>query len=237
MGEEKRFAAVVLSAGVGKRMGSEVPKQYLPINKKPVIYYSLKAFEESPVSEIILVTGKDDVTYCRTEIVEKYQLRKVTAIVPGGAERYDSVYEGLKAVGQADYVLIHDGARPMLTSDILDRCMEAVQKEDACVAGMPVKDTIKRVDENEYTEETPDRRFLWQVQTPQTFSYPLILEAYEKLQQQLKEAPEQLPTITDDAMVAEYFLHKKVKLVRGSYENIKITTQEDLLCAELFLKK
>jgi 2-C-methyl-D-erythritol 4-phosphate cytidylyltransferase len=125
----------------------------------------------------------------------------------------------------------------MLTSDILDRCMEAVQKEDACVAGMPVKDTIKRVDENEYTEETPDRRFLWQVQTPQTFSYPLILEAYEKLQQQLKEAPEQLPTITDDAMVAEYFLHKKVKLVRGSYENIKITTQEDLLCAELFLKK
>jgi 2-C-methyl-D-erythritol 4-phosphate cytidylyltransferase len=237
MGEEKRFAAVVLSAGVGKRMGSEVPKQYLLINKKPVIYYSLKAFEESPVSEIILVTGKDDVDYCCTEIVEKYQLRKVTAIVPGGAERYDSVYEGLKAVRQADYVLIHDGARPMVTSDIIARCMEAVQKEDACVAGMPVKDTIKRVDENEYTEETPDRRFLWQMQTPQTFSYPLILEAYEKLQQQLKEAPEQLPTITDDAMVAEYFLHKKVKLVRGSYENIKITTQEDLLCAELFLKK
>jgi 2-C-methyl-D-erythritol 4-phosphate cytidylyltransferase len=237
MGEEKRFAAVVLSAGVGKRMGSEVPKQYLPINKKPVIYYSLKAFEDSPVSEIVLVTGKDDVDYCRTEIVEKYQLQKVTAIVPGGAERYDSVYEGLKAVGQADYVLIHDGARPMVTLDIIGRCMEAVQKEDACVAGMPVKDTIKRVDANEYTEETPDRRFLWQVQTPQTFSYPLILEAYEKLQQQLKEAPEQLPTITDDAMVAEYFLHKKVKLVRGSYENIKITTQEDLLCAELFLKK
>jgi 2-C-methyl-D-erythritol 4-phosphate cytidylyltransferase len=237
MGEEKRFAAVVLSAGVGKRMGSEVPKQYLPINKKPVIYYSLKAFEDSPVSEIILVTGKDDVTYCRTEIVEKYQLRKVTAIVPGGAERYDSVYEGLKAIREADYVLIHDGARPMVTSDIIARCMEAVQKEDACVAGMPVKDTIKRVDVNEYTEETPDRRFLWQVQTPQTFSYPLILEAYEKLQQLLQEAPEQLPTITDDAMVAEYFLHKKVKLVRGSYENIKITTQEDLLCAELFLKK
>jgi 2-C-methyl-D-erythritol 4-phosphate cytidylyltransferase len=237
MGEEKRFAAVVLSAGVGKRMGSEVPKQYLPINKKPVIYYSLKAFEDSSVSEIVLVTGKDDVTYCRTEIVEQYQLHKVTAIVPGGAERYDSVYEGLKAVEQADYVLIHDGARPMLTSDIIDRCMEAVQKEDACVAGMPVKDTIKRVDVNEYTEETPDRRSLWQVQTPQTFSYPLILEAYEKLQQQLKEAPEQLPAITDDAMVAEYFLHKNVKLVRGSYENIKITTQEDLLWAELFLKK
>jgi 2-C-methyl-D-erythritol 4-phosphate cytidylyltransferase len=235
--KEKRFAAVVLSAGVGKRMGSDVPKQYLPINKKPVIYYSLKAFEESPVSEIVLVTGKDDVDYCRKEIVEKYRLQKVAAIVPGGRERYDSVYEGLKAVRHADYVLIHDGARPMITSDIIARSMETVQLENACVAGMPVKDTIKRVDEKGYTAETPDRRFLWQMQTPQTFSYPLILEAYEKLQQQLNETPESLPTITDDAMVAEHFLHAKVKMIEGSYENIKITTQEDLLCAELFLKK
>lgn len=234
---ESRFAAVVLSAGRGRRMKSDRPKQYLPINKKPVIYYSLKAFEDSDVSEIVLVTGKDDLTFCREEIVEKYDLQKVKAVIPGGRERYDSVYEGLKAVKNADYVLIHDGARPVLTRDIILRSMETVQRENACVVGMPVKDTIKVVNEENFAETTPDRNRLWLVQTPQTFSYPLIREAYEKLHGQLLSDPEKLPPITDDAMVAEYFLGTKVKMIEGSYENIKVTTPEDLLSVELFLKK
>lgn len=232
-----KFAAIVLSAGTGKRMGSEIPKQYLPINKKPVIYYSLKAFEESGVEEIILVAGKEDVEYCRTQIVEQYGLKKVTAIVPGGKERYDSVYEGLKAISFADYVLIHDGARPMLTGEIIKRSMDAVMTEKACVVGMPVKDTIKVVDKDAFSQNTPDRNTLWQVQTPQSFSYPLIMEAYTKLKERIAQNDKTLPAITDDAMVAEYFLNQKIKMVEGSYENIKVTTPEDLLIAELFLNK
>ena len=232
-----KFAAIVLSAGTGKRMGSEIPKQYLPINKKPVIYYSLKAFEESGVEEIILVAGKEDVEYCRTQIVEQYGLKKVTAIVPGGKERYDSVYEGLKAISFADYVLIHDGARPMLTGEIIKRSMDAVMTEKACVVGMPVKDTIKVVDKDAFSKTTPDRNSLWQVQTPQSFSYPLIMEAYTKLKECIAQNDKTLPAITDDAMVAEYFLNQKIKMVEGSYENIKVTTPEDLLIAELFLNK
>ena len=232
-----KFAAIVLSAGTGKRMGSEIPKQYLPINKKPVIYYSLKAFEESGVEEIILVAGKEDVEYCRTQIVEQYGLKKVTAIVPGGKERYDSVYEGLKAISFADYVLIHDGARPMLTGEIIKRSMDAVMTEKACVVGMPVKDTIKVVDKDAFSKTTPDRNTLWQVQTPQSFSYPLIMDAYTKLKERIAQSDRTLPAITDDAMVAEYFLNQKIKMVEGSYENIKVTTPEDLLIAELFLNK
>lgn len=231
-----KYAAIVLSAGSGKRMGSDIPKQYLNIYEKPVIYYSLKAFEESDVSEVILVAGEHDIEYCRTQIVEKYQLAKVKAIVPGGKERYDSVYEGLKAIGQADYVLIHDGARPMLTQEIIRRSLETVKKESACVVGMPVKDTIKVSDENGFSKQTPDRKSLWQVQTPQSFSYPLILAAYEKLEWELLKRENELPTITDDAMVAEFFMKQKIKLIEGSYENIKITTPEDLLIAESFLK-
>ncbi len=230
-----KFAAIVLSAGSGKRMGRKIPKQYLPINNKPVIYYSLKAFEESEVTEVILVAGKDDVEYCRTRIVEKYDFKKVTAIVPGGEERYDSVYEGLKAVRCADYVLIHDGARPMLTQEIIKRSMDIVAVEKACVVGMPVKDTIKVVDANAFSKTTPDRNTLWQVQTPQAFSYPLILDAYTKLKNHIAQKDETLPAITDDAMVAEYFLNQKIKMVEGSYKNIKVTTPEDLLIAELFL--
>ena len=141
--KEKKFAAIVLSAGIGSRMQSDVPKQYMELNGYPVIYYSLKAFQDSEVSSIILVTGKNDVEYCRTEIVEKYHLDKVHKVIPGGTERYNSVYEGLKAISEADYVLIHDGARPMLNQEILRRSMDAAAEYGACVVGMPVKDTIK----------------------------------------------------------------------------------------------
>ena len=231
-----KFSAIVLSAGVGSRMKSDIPKQYMDLAGKPVIYYSLKAFEDADFSSIVLVCGKDDVEYCKNEIIEKHGLKNVTAVVPGGKERYHSVFEGLKAIGQADYVFIHDGARPMITQDIITRLQEAVVKEEAAVAGMPVKDTIKIVDDESYVTDTPERQYVWQVQTPQCFSYSIIYDAYKSVIQDEEEGWS-IPKITDDAMVLEYATDHEVKMVEADYRNIKITTPEDLLIAEVFLTK
>ena len=229
----EKFTAIVLAGGTGKRMHSHIHKQYLELAGNPVLYYALKAFEESDVTDIVLVTGADEETQCQREIIEKYHISKVKAIVPGGAERYHSVYAGLCAADGADYVLIHDGARPLVTYDIICRSMEAVKEYHACVAGMPVKDTIKVGNAKHYDVDTPDRSSLWAVQTPQSFSYKLLMDAYGKMWQ----AAESGERITDDAMIVERFTGHKVKLVQGKYENIKVTTPEDLLIAEVFLKK
>ena len=228
--EKQKYTAIVLAAGSGKRMNSKVHKQYLIIQDRPVLYYSLKAFEDSAVDEIVLVVGKGEEKFCRKEIVDKYGISKVKAIVEGGKERYHSVFEGLKQTSDADYVLIHDGARPFVNQDIIRRCMQEVQKYQACVVGMPVKDTIKIADEEGYAKQTPDRKNVWMIQTPQTFSYALIYEAYEEMLKTEDTA------ITDDAMVLERIKGKKSKLIEGSYRNIKITTPEDLLIADVYLQ-
>ncbi len=228
--EKQKYTAIVLAAGSGKRMNSKVHKQYLIIQDRPVLYYSLKAFEDSAVDEIVLVVGKGEEKFCRKEIVDKYGISKVKAIVEGGKERYHSVFEGLKQTSDADYVLIHDGARPFVNQDIIRRCMQEVQKYQACVVGMPVKDTIKIADEEGYAKQTPDRKNVWMIQTPQTFSYALIYEAYEEMLKTEDTA------ITDDAMVLERIKGKKSKLIEGSYRNIKITTPEDLLIANVYLQ-
>lgn len=225
-----KTTAIVLAAGSGKRMNSKVHKQYLLLKGKPVLYYSLKAFEDSMADDIILVVGTDEIAYCRTNIVEKFGFKKVRAIVEGGKERYHSVYEGLKAASETDYVLIHDGARPFVSQEVIERTIDAVSEYQACVVGMPVKDTIKIVDENTYAKETPDRSTVWMVQTPQAFSYSLIYNAYTKMLANEDTA------ITDDAMVVERMTDYKVKLIEGSYQNIKITTPEDLLAAEVYLE-
>lgn len=230
----KKFAAIVLSAGVGSRMKSDIPKQYMDLLGKPVIYYSLKAFEDAGFSSIVLVCGKDDVEYCKSEIIEKYNLQSVSAVVPGGKERYHSVYEGLKAITDADYVFIHDGARPMIDQAMIDRLKEAVIKEEAAVAGMPVKDTIKIVDAECYVNDTPERRYVWQVQTPQCFAYSIIYDAYKSVIQDEEEGWT-IPKITDDAMVLEYATDHEVKMIEADYRNIKITTPEDLAIAKVFL--
>ena len=227
----EKYTAIVLAAGMGKRMNSSVPKQYLTLADKPVLYYALKAFEESDVTDIILVVGEGEVSYCREEIVEKYALRKISAVIEGGKERYYSVYEGLKVAKGADYVLIHDGARPLVTGEIIRRAIQTVLQEQACVVGMPVKDTIKIIGEDGRAEATPDRSRLWQIQTPQVFSYDMIFDAYEWVIGQEDIA------VTDDAMVLECATGRKVKVIEGSYENIKITTPEDLLIAETYLKQ
>ncbi len=233
--EKKTYTAIVLAAGKGTRMGGDVHKQYLLLNGKPVLYYSLKALEDSRVDHIVLVTGESEIDYCQKEIIEKYGFRKVKKVVAGGAERYHSVFCGLQAAEDADYVLIHDGARPFVENAILERCMEAVEKYQACVVGMPVKDTIKIVDEQGFAVNTPPRNLVWNVQTPQCFFYPLILDAYSKMIEEEKHGKQM--SVTDDAMVLETFSQHQVKLIEGSYENIKITTPEDLLVAEIFCKQ
>lgn len=233
----KRYAAVVLSAGKGTRMNSDVPKQYLLLEGKPVLYYSLHTFQHSRVEDVILVCGSEDVSYCQNEIVQKYHFTKVRAVVPGGKERYHSVYCGLRELSelqQPDYVMIHDGARPFVSQAIIERSADAVEQSQACVVGMPVKDTIKIANEHQIAVATPARNLVWQVQTPQTFAFPLILQAYQKLVEQEESG---MPvSVTDDAMALETVLNKQACLVEGSYRNIKITTPEDLEIAKLFCK-
>lgn len=229
---KEKTTAIVLAAGQGKRMNSKVQKQFLKIQGHPVLYYSLKCFERSPlIQNIIVVTGKDMISYCKKEIIEHYGFTKVTAVVAGGKERYDSVYKGLLACRDCEYVFIHDGARPFITEEILERGMFGVRETGACVVGMPSKDTVKVSDEADFVRETPDRKRVWTIQTPQIFAYDLIKKAHESIRKK------DMTSITDDAMVVEQETGVKVRLVEGSYQNIKITTPEDLDVAEVFLKK
>lgn len=214
-------------------MKSDVPKQYMELEGHPILYYSLKVFEESFVDEIILVTRENDIVYCNEKIINRYGFKKVKKIVAGGKERYQSVYEGLKAIENADYVYIHDGARPFLTKDILKRVQTEVEQSHACVVGVPVKDTIKVLNCERIVEDTPDRSLLWQIQTPQTFSYDLVKSAYEELVQK----KDKIQIITDDAMVVELMKHHPIKVVEGSYTNIKITTPEDLRIGSVIIKQ
>lgn len=223
--------AIVLAAGQGKRMGTTIFKQFLHIQGKPVLYYSLKCFQESSnIQEIILVTGEAEISYCEKEIVEKYSFDKVTCVTVGGRERYESVYQGLRKCEDCEYVFIHDGARPFINEAMIERMLEAARKFDACVAAVPAKDTIKIADKQGFIETTPSRSRVWTIQTPQVFEYRLVRRAYDKMMDN--------PTgeITDDAMVVETMTGSPVYLAEGSYRNIKITTPEDLEIAELFVK-
>ena len=231
-----KTTAIVLAAGNGKRMNSDIKKQYLEIKGKPVLFYSLQAFENSFIDSVILVTTKEDREYCKKEIVEKYHFNKVKCIVDGGKERYHSVMNAVFAATECDYLFIHDGARPFITNEILNRLLMQVQETKACVAAMPVKDTIKIADDDSFIAATPNRRCVYTIQTPQVFSYPLIYEAYENLREREKEIIKKGIQITDDAMVVEYFTGQKIKLVEGSYNNIKITTPEDLEIAQVLCK-
>ncbi len=238
---KKRCTAVVLAAGSGKRMNSSVAKQFLLLGGKPVLWYSLQAVEESAViDDCILVTGADDIAFVRSEIVEKYGFHKVDRMIAGGNERYESVYRalclmaegGMTVPNEDGYVFVHDGARPFLTEKILEDTYEAVCRYHACAAAVPVKDTIKIADEGGFAVQTPARSLVWAVQTPQVFDTQLIIHAYQKLFEQTNALRQ---GITDDAMVVETMLEIPVKLVKSSYQNIKITTPEDMRMAENLL--
>lgn len=225
--------AIVLAAGRGSRMKSQVKKQYMAISGRPVLCYCLEVFQKcGRIDGIILVCGSGEQAYCRSEIVSRYGFSKVEKIIEGGKERYHSVHEGLKAIEDCDYVLIHDGARPFVDEAMLDRILAELPSCHACVVGMPVKDTIKLSNDEGYVAQTLPRERLWSIQTPQSFAYPLIREAYDRLAG-LQTLDVQ---ITDDAMVAEYMMKQPVKLIEGSYENIKITTPEDIPAAEAIVR-
>ncbi len=228
---KKKCTAIVLAAGQGKRMGTTIQKQYLLMAGKPVLYYSLKAFQSSEViDEIYLVTGEGDEVYCQEQVVDKYGFHKVSHIVCGGKERYHSVWNALKHLTEDGYVFIHDGARPFVDQEMILRAYKEVQSSGACVVGMPVKDTIKIADENGNVADTPDRSKVWMVQTPQVFETRLVRNAYAKLMECGNTG------VTDDAMVVEMMNGCEIKLVEGSYRNIKITTPEDLEIGETFVR-
>ena len=174
--------AIILSAGKGKRMQSTISKQYIEVLGYPVLYYTLKAFEKSKVDNIIIVAGQDDIEYIRKDIIEKYNINKVLDIVSGGAERYDSVMAGLKCISGDGNVLVHDGARPLIEDFQINKIIENLKNDEACVMGMPVKDTIKIKDRNNYVINTPRRSTLWQIQTPQAFNVYTLKKAYETMQ-------------------------------------------------------
>ncbi len=222
----KKICALITAAGKGSRMNMDINKQYIEIGGKPILARTIGIFEEcGRVDEIILVVNGNDIVYCKQNIVDTFGFRKVAAIVAGGDTRQASVYNGLSHLKEdCGIVLIHDGARPFVSEESI---MESVAVADefgaACVA-VPVKDTIKSADDKNVVRETLDRSRLWSVQTPQTFNYGLILDAHRK-------ALEAGFAGTDDAMLVERLGHP-LRLVYGSYYNIKITTEEDLVLAE-----
>lgn len=226
-----RSFAVIPAAGMGKRMGASINKQYLMLGQMPIVARTIAVFDQSPLIDgIILVTPEDEIPYCREHVVEASRFSKVLEIVPGGRERQNSVMNGLKAlqknIGQDDVVLIHDGVRPFITAEILQESIRVARDCDGALVAVPVKDTIKNVLSGKVVD-TPARENLWQAQTPQSFRFQIIYDAHCRA--------EQAGFIgTDDSSLVER-LGGKVGIVSGSYRNIKITTPEDLVLGEAFL--
>ncbi|MFA9377694.1 MAG: 2-C-methyl-D-erythritol 4-phosphate cytidylyltransferase [Lachnotalea sp.] len=229
--KKEKCIAVILAGGKGKRMESDIPKQYIELKGKPVLYYSIKEFQDCDViDEIILVVGEGEIKYCKEKLVDKYSFNKVSDIIEGGEERYHSVYNALMVIEKCDYVFVHDGARPFIEEQVIHNAFINVKEFKACVIAVQSKDTVKIADEAGFISNTPNRNRVWNIQTPQVFEYDIIRRAYDLLMKTNCE------NITDDAMVVENMLNLKVKLVQGNYENIKVTTPSDLIIANAFLE-
>lgn len=228
---ERLFTSVIIpAAGQGKRMNASMNKQYLTINGKPVLAYTLDVFEKcSLIKEIILVINKDEFEICRQQVLRPYHYTKVQ-LVEGGSTRQQSVYEGLKAVNsKADIVMTHDGARPIIQESVIIKSIYETMKDKATVVGVPAKNTIKVINSGGFVEYTPNRDYLVEIQTPQTFEHQLLRRAHENAIEEGIEG-------TDDAFLVER-LSYPVKVVTGHYTNIKITTPEDLIIAEAIIKE
>ena len=224
------LGVVIPAAGQGKRMKSEQNKIYLELNSYPILYHTLSVFTKNKrVDQIVVVVKADELEYCQTKIIDRYFPGEKIKIVAGGKTRRESVFAGLKVFSPAiDYVIIHDGARPLITQNLLNDIIDALKENDAVSVGTKLKDTVKVIDEKNTVIKTPERDSLIAVQTPQAFLYREIMEAHQKV-------PQDYP-VTDDASLLEY-LNKPVKIVEGSEENIKITTSFDLLIAEKILER
>jgi 2-C-methyl-D-erythritol 4-phosphate cytidylyltransferase len=239
--------AILLAAGVGSRMKSDTPKQFMKINDKEIISYSLDVFQaDSNITDIVLVTGEEHIAYCKENIVSAYGYTKVHSVIAGGKERYNSVYNGILAAEQIfssdavkgnacdGIIMIHDGARPFITHQMISDSVECIQSGyEGCTVAVPVKDTIKLVKKSgEYIigDETPDRTSVYQIQTPQTFRCEMLHRAYDKM------LADHNHNITDDTMLVEQYMGRACAIVPGSYENIKITTPEDILIGKILME-
>ena len=226
-----RVVALVLAAGQGRRMGAETKKPYLLLAGKPILFHTLREFEKCPsIDRIVLVVEKHEIEHARSSIVEAFGYSKVAGIVAGGLKRQDSVWEGIKAItGDCELVIVHDGVRPFISQVLLQKAIDVTRESGATVVAVPVKDTIKVVSREKEVLQTLDRKTLWSVQTPQTFNHDLLKRAHEKARQDGFYG-------TDDASLVER-IGVTVKVVDGSYENIKITTPEDLVLGETILQQ
>lgn len=224
------ISAIIVAAGKGERMNGTVRKQYIDLAGRPILAYSLTAFEEcNKIDSIFLVIPKEDLDYCQKNILPLLKLQKKVNIVPGGATRQISVYNGLQALDdKTDIVVIHDGVRPFIPSEQLIACIIGAKETGACILGVPASDTLKYVKKSGTIEKTLARDAVWLAQTPQAFQYNLIIKAHEKARQDGYSG-------TDDALLVER-LGVNVKIINGSKSNIKITSREDLKLARAMLQ-
>ncbi|HOB11917.1 MAG TPA: 2-C-methyl-D-erythritol 4-phosphate cytidylyltransferase [Syntrophomonadaceae bacterium] len=227
---DDNLRVVIAAAGAGSRMGSRINKQYLLLNQRPVLAYSLDIFEQfDAVDEIVIVARSSEIGYCEQEIVNKYNYRKVSRVVAGGPERQDSVWAGLSHLSdQTAYVAVHDGARPLLSLDLLQALYQEARRWGAAIPGVIARDTLKMIDRDSFVGQTLDRNIVVAVQTPQIFQFHELKRAYQ-------EAFYDNFRATDDASLFERYIGR-VKVVAGQYDNLKITTPEDIIIAESLLK-
>ena len=224
-----KVCTLIPAAGKGSRMAHSLKKPYLKLAQKPILAHTIQRFEQNTaVDAIFVIVNEADFNECRKTVLEPYPFTKVQELVAGGETRQMSVYNGLRALSaDVDFVIVHDGVRPFVTDEIIFDCLNAADKYGAAVAAVPVKDTIKVTDENRFIAQTPERERLWAVQTPQVFRKSLLEEAHQTAQERQFIG-------TDDAALVEK-LGFPVKLVKGSYANLKITTPVDLRVAEVLL--
>lgn len=225
MAKKEKVGAVIVAAGSSRRMGGE-DKMFSLLNKRTLLARTIGIFQACDlIDEIVVVLSSANIERGR-ELAERYSWSKVIEICTGGERRQDSVKNGLAFIQACDWVVIHDGARPLISRDLIERGLVAARETGAAVAGVPVADTIKAVDEKQIVVNTLERQRLWSIQTPQVFRFDIISEAYNKADKD----------VTDDASLVEALGHK-VKTYMGSYDNIKITTPADLELAKTLMRK
>ncbi len=223
-------SAIIVAAGMGVRMGRTVRKQYLLLANRPVLYYSLAVFLQCPrIDRIVLVVPEDDLEFCRTSISDPMAPKKPVTLISGGATRQHSVYNGLSALDKKEgVVLIHDGVRPFIRQEQIVACIAGAEENGACILGLPVVDTLKRLDENQTVSGTVSRTNLWRAQTPQAFQYRIIMHAHAGARHDHIAA-------SDDAFLVEQYGFP-VTVIEGHRDNIKITTPEDLTFADAIMR-
>ena len=226
-----RVAAIIPAAGKGKRMGAERPKQFLELGDKPILAFTLEAFEKAEsISAVILVVPPQDVDFCVENVVKRYGLSKVVIVLGGGEKRQDSVRIGLEATGgRYDLVVIHDGVRPFVRPDFIESIVSVAETRGAVIAGIPANDTVKEIGQGRRILKTWERERLWLAQTPQVFRYSILLEAHQRARTQGWD------NATDDAQLVEK-MGVTVYVMECSPLNIKVTTPADLLIARAIME-